>query len=256
MTIPLRVARWLAPALALAAGSAARAAPPLAIGDVPTADPGTLEVYAGVERVKHDGVEWTVPADELVLGLWSRQELTLEAPWRIEPGGRGLGDLTIGTKVQLLPEAGERPGLAASVEWKLANGSAATGAGSGGQELGLLLRAQKGFGRLTAIANAGYTFVGEPVVGGVRQPRRDVRFLGAGGEVEVTAAASALFDLYWRSADVPGEPARAAADVGFKLQVAPGLQLRGAVGRSVREAALGGPDLRLYLGLRGELPIL
>ncbi len=108
------------PVLALLAwASVATAVPPLVIGDVPTANPGTVEQYAGVARVKSGATEWSLPATEVVLGVSSWQELTLEAPFLVENGGhRGLGDLVLGTKLQLFPEAPARPGLAASVEWK------------------------------------------------------------------------------------------------------------------------------------------
>ncbi|HET9554741.1 MAG TPA: hypothetical protein VFP50_17370 [Anaeromyxobacteraceae bacterium] len=241
--------------LALAAAPAASAVPPLVIGDVPTADAGTLEVYAGVERIRSGTTEWAVPADELVLGVTSRLELTLEAPWLVEPGGRGLGDLTLGAKAVLVPEAEAHPGLSASLEWKLANGSPAAGTGSGAQELGLLVRAQRGFGALTLIGDAGYALVGDARVGGVREARRDTGFLGAGATLDLPGGVTPLADLYWRSADVPGEPARLAADVGLKLHLPARLAIQGAVGRSLRRDALGGPDLRAYLGLKWELPV-
>jgi hypothetical protein len=223
------------------------------IGDVPTADRGTLEVYAGAERVRSGGVEWTAPADELVLGISSRQELTLEAPYVVTSAGHGLGDLVLGTKVVLLPEGPDRPGLAGSVEWKLASGDAATGTGSGSMELGFLVRAQKRARWLTLIGNGGYTLVGEPRIGGVRQPRRDTGFLGAGANVALAAMISAVADVYWRSADVPGEPARLAGDAGLVVRLAEHLAARGAVGTSLRRDGAGGPALRLYLGLEADL---
>lgn len=241
--------------LALAWAPLARAVPPLVIGDVPTADAGTLELYAGVNRVRSGTTEWAVPADELVLGVSSWQELTLEAPYLVEPGGRGLGDLVLGTKLLLLPEAPGRPGLALSIEWKLANGSVSSGVGTGSMGLGFLLRAQKSLGWLTLIANGGYTLVGDARVGGVSQPRRNAGFLGAGGEAELRSGLSALADLYWRSADVPGEPARLAGDIGLQVRLAEHLAAHGAVGTSLRNAGLGGPELRVYVGLKAELTV-
>jgi len=44
-----------------------------------------------------------VPATELVLGVSNWQELTLKAPYLIEPGGRGLGDLVLGTQLLGIP---------------------------------------------------------------------------------------------------------------------------------------------------------
>lgn len=249
----VRALRCLPVLVAAAWAPLAVAVPPLVIGDVPTADRGTLEVYAGAERVRSGAVEWTAPADELVLGISGRQELTLEAPYVVTPAGHGLGDLVLGTKVVLLPEAPDRPGLAGSVEWKLANGDVATGTGSGSMELGFLLRAQKSARWLTLIANGGYTLVGEPRIGGIRQARRDTGFLGAGAKAALPAGIWAVADLYWRGADVPGEPARLAGDGGLVVRLAQHLTARGAVGTSLRPGALGGPALRLYLGLEADL---
>lgn len=234
---------------------AASAVPPLVIGDVPTADPGTVEAYAGMSRVKSGSVEWAVPFTELVLGVSSWQELTLEAPYLLEEGAHGLGDIVLGTKLLLLPESASRPGLAGSVEWKLANGDRAAGLGSGSMELDFRVRAQKTWGWATLIGNAGYTLVGEPKVAGVSLPRRNTGFLGAGVEAELRGGLSALADLYWRSADVAGEPARVAADLGLKARVVDHLAVHGAVGTSLRPDSLGGPRLRVYVGLKGDFSV-
>jgi hypothetical protein len=248
-------ARWLCALPLLAGAFTASAVPPLVIGDVPTADRGILEVYVGASRVKSGGVEWAVPFTEVVVGVSSWQELTLEVPYLLEEGAHGFGDIVLGTKLQLLPELPGRPGLAGSVEWKLANADRAAGLGSGSMELGFLLRAQKAWGWATVIGNAGYTLVGEPKVAGVALSRRNTGFLGVGGEGELGRGFSALADLYWRSADVPGEPARVAADLGLKVRLRDHLAVHGAIGTSLRSDALGGPQLRVYVGLKSELTI-
>jgi hypothetical protein len=245
---------WLVLAL-LSGAPVASAVPPLVIGDVPTADAGTVELYAGASRVKSGGVEWAVPSTELVLGVSSWQELTVEVPYLREEGAHGLGDIVLGSKLQLLPEAPGCPGLAGSVEWKLANGDQAAGVGSGSMELGFLLRAQKSWGRATFIGNAGYTLVGDPKVAGVLLARRNTGFLGMGGEAELRDGLSAVADLYWRSADVSGEPARLAANLGFKARLADHLAIHGAMGASLRPDGLGGPRLRIYLGLKGDFTV-
>jgi hypothetical protein len=247
-------ALWcLAVLVAVAWSPLVLAVPPLVIGDVPTADRGTLEVYAGAERVRSGAVEWAAPADELVLGISSRQELTLEVPYVVTPAGHGLGDLVLGTKLVLLPEGSHRPGLAGSIEWKLATGDVSTGTGSGSMELGFLLRAQKSARWLTLIVNGGYTLVGEPRTGGIRQPRRGTEFLGAGAKAALAAGISAVADVYWRSADTPGEPARLAGDAGLVVRLTEHLAAQGAVGTSLRPDGAGGPGLRLYLGLEADL---
>lgn len=251
----LGASRRLLAVLVLSWASIVSAVPPLVIGDVPTAERGSVELYAGVTRSKSESVEWAVPSTELVLGVSRWQELTLEVPYLLEEGAHGLGDIVLGTKVRLLRETPGRPGLAGSVEWKLANGERAAGLGSGSMELGLLLRVQKTWAWATLIANAGYTFVGEPEVGGVSQPRRDTPFLGLGGKAELGGGATLLADLYWRRSDTPGEPARAAGDLGLRYRVRDHLAIHGAVGSSVRPGATGGPDLRIFLGLEGDFTV-
>lgn len=237
------------------AAPAARAAPPLLIGDAPTADRGQIELYAGAAWQKSGAGELALPGVELVIGVSGWQELTVEAPLLLVEGQRGLGDLVLGTKVRLVEEAAGRPGLAASLEWKLANGDRAAGLGSGAMEAELRLRVQKTWDRVTLIGNAGYTLVGEPEEAGVRLPRRNTGLLGLGAEVVLREGVRLVGDAFWRSADVAGDPARVAGDLGLKLQVAPGLALHGAVGRSLRPDQLGGPALRLYGGLKWEFAL-
>lgn len=117
------------------------------------------------------------------------------------------------------------------------------------------LRLQKTWGWLTPIANASYTVVGEPREGGVPLPRNDTVFLGLGAEAEVDDRLTLLADAYWRSADVPGEPARLAGDLGLKLRLSRGLALDAALGRSLRPGAEGGPTLRAYGGLKWEFGV-
>src|SRR5437868_15324470 len=115
--------------LLLAAAGPLQAVPPLVAGDVPTADKGHVELYAGMRYEDGaGGAERQVPSDELVYGVSNRQELTLELPYlSLTPSdgapARGFGDATLGTKVLLLREAPRLPGVAASFEAKLDNGN-------------------------------------------------------------------------------------------------------------------------------------
>lgn len=244
--------RRLLSVVLLTAAPVASAVPPLVIGDVPTAERGTVELYAGASRVKGGSVEWAVPFTELVLGVSSWQELTLEVPYLLEEGAHGFGDIVVGTKLLLLPEASGRPGLGGSVEWKLANGDQAAELGSGSMELGFLLRAQETWRWFTLIANIGYTVLGEPRIAGVSAPRRNTGFLGLGQEAELHGGLSLIADLYWRSADAPGAPSRVAGDVGLQGRVVDHLTVHGAVGTSLRPGAVGGPRLRVYVGLKTD----
>jgi hypothetical protein len=238
---------------ALLQAGVAGAVPPLVIGDVPTADPGGVEVYMGTRYEKDGAAGWQVPFTEAVLGVSRWQEVTLELPWLSQDGQRGIGDAVLGTKLLLLPETAEAPGLAGSFEWKLATGSRSMGLGSGSMEYDFRVRSQKTWGWFTLLANAGYTVVGSPRVGGVALERRNVGFAALGGEMELTPGLRLLADAYWRSADVPGEPARVAADLGFKCGVVQHLAVHAAVGTSLRRDGLGGPAVRAYAGVKGDL---
>src|SRR5512137_1754104 len=217
----------------------AAAVPPLVIGDVPTADKGDLEIYAGVRYQKDGAGEWQVPFTEFILGVSSWQEITLEVPYVLVDGQAGFGDLVLGTKVMPLRETAELPGIALSFEWKLPNASMAKGLGSGSMEFGFLLRSQKTWDWFTLIGNVGYVFVTKPVVDGVTLDRQGFWFVGLGPELAVTHDVSILSDLYWRTADVPGEAARLAADAGFQVEVVPRIQVQGSIGTSLRHGALG-----------------
>ncbi len=243
---------------ALFQAGGAGAVPPLVLGDVPTADPGDVELYLGTRYQRDAAVERQVPFTEVVLGLSGWQEITVEIPYLSQGGERGIGDAVLGTKLLLLAEADGRPGLAGSFEWKLTTGSQPKGLGTGSMEYDLRLRSQKTWGWFTLLGNLGYTFVGSPKVGAVVLERRNVGFAGLGSEVELAPGLRLLGEAYWRSADVPGGPARVAGDLGFKWGVLPHLAVHAAAGTSVRRESLGGPRLlpgnalRSWVGRNGR----
>lgn len=237
---------------ALFQAGVAGAVPPLVIGDVPTADPGVIEAYLGTRYQTDGAVERQVPFTEVVLGVSRWQELTVEMPYLSQGGERGIGDAVLGTKLLLLSEADGRPGLASSFEWKLATGSQSKGLGTGSMEYDLRLRSQKTWGWFTLLGNLGYSVVSSPSVDGVVQERRNVGFAGLGSEVELAPGFRLLGEAYWRSADVPGEPARVAGDLGFKWGVLSHLAVHAAAGTSLRRESLGGPGLRAYAGVKGD----
>ncbi len=68
----------------------------------------------------------------------------------------------------------------------------------------------------------------------------------------MSAAFHPLAEFYWRSSDTPGEPARVSGDVGFKCALVPHLSLQAAVGTSLRPEGLGGPQIRVYGGLKWD----
>lgn len=250
----------LAAAALLLLSAPARAVPPLASGDVPTADRGHAEVYLGFQEKDKGGIEREMPADEVVLGVSSWQEVTLELPYQtLNPsqGKRqsGLGDAVLGTKMMFLRETPSSPGAAVSFEAKLDNADSKKGLGSGAVDYDVRLRTQKTMGWFTALGNVGYTFIGEPLIDGFRQDRRAVWFLAFAQMYRVAAKTSLLSEVYWKNSDTPGEPASFAGNVGFKHDLRSWLQVHGTVGKSLREGNLGGPKYRIYAGIKMEFPV-
>jgi hypothetical protein len=229
--------------------------PPLVTGDVPIADRGQIELYVGALYQKDGTVERAIPATEIVLGVSRWQEITLEVPYVSAVGQQGFGDFVLGTKLLILSETAERPGLAGSFEVKFANGNQVKGLGTGAPEYGLLLRSQKSWGRFTLMGNLGYAFVNEPMQDGVAQTRRNFGFAAIGLEIAVSEAFHPLAEVYWRSADTPGEPARVSADLGFKYALVRHLSIHASVGTSLRAESLGGPQIRVYAGLKWDFVV-
>ncbi len=252
---------WATVAIFVAgANQEAFAIPPLVAGDVPTADKGGAELFMGTRYQKTGDLERQIPFIELVLGVSSWQELTIEMPYLslipAQSGGRiGFGDVVVGTKMVFLRETERRPGAALSVEAKLNNGDPRQGLGSGAVDYELRLRSQKTLGWFTALGNVGHTFVGKPVIDGLRQERRDVWFLASGQEYRVAEKSKLVSEVYWSNSDIPGEASRFAVDVGFKQTLLSYLQVHAAIGKSLRNGNLGAPKLRIYAGLKLEFPI-
>jgi hypothetical protein len=188
----------------------------------------------------------------LVYGLTDRQELTFETSGLSLDGHYGLSDSVLGTKYVFLKENEKRPGLAGSFELKLPTGDESRGLGSGEFDYDLRLRVQKSWGWFTAIGNAGYTFVTDPEFGGLTTSAENVWLLTFGQEYQVAKWTKLLSELYFVSREEPGEPNRLGANIGFKQKLLDNLQIHAAVGKSVREGNRGGPDLRVYAGLKWE----
>jgi len=230
------------------------APPPLVTGDVPTADKYAFEWYVGGRyQESEDGrPSRLLPFSELVYGLSERQEVTLEVAGLSENRGYGITDAVLGTKYLFQAESGSRPGIAASFELKLPTGNKNRGRGSGEFDYDIRLRAQKTWGRFTITGNAGYTFVTTPTVGGVRQPRENVPFFSVAQEWALTPTTALLSEVYLLGREAPGDPDRVAFNLGFKQQIGDGLFVHAAAGQSLRTHQRGGPDARLYAGLKYE----
>ena len=237
-------------------GSATRcfAPPPLVTGDVPTADKGRFEWYLGARYQESQSGKPVrlLPFTELVYGLSDRQELTFETAGLSKDGQYGLNDSVLGTKFVFLKETERRPGIAGSFELKLPTGDESRGLGTGEFDYDLRLRAQKMWGWFTAIGNAGYTFVTDPEFGGAKISTENVWLLTLGQEYQIARRTKLLSELYFVSREEPGAPNRLAANIGFKHKLRDNLTVHAAAGKSVREANRGGPDLRVYAGLKWE----
>ncbi len=228
------------------------AAPPLITGDVPTADQGRFEVYAGFRHQDTGTIERQVPHAELIYGITERWEVGMEGNYLSRAGEHGLDDVTLATKAVLLPETKQRPGFAASYELKLDNGDAERGLGSGGLEHDLRLRAQKSFTWFTPIVNVGYVLVPDAEISGARSARQDSWRASFAQEWPVARRTKLLSELYWRTSDEPGKPGRLAWNAGFKHKLRDNLNIHAAVGKSLCAGNRGGPDLRVYVGLKWE----
>jgi len=240
--------------LLLTATASLYAPPPLVTGDVPTADRERFELYTGVRYQESESGKpsWQIPFTEFVYGLTERQELTLETAYVSENHEHGFSDLVVGTKYQFLIESTNRPGIAGSFELKLPTASQSKGLGDGEFDYDIRLRAQKTFAWFTAIGNAGYTFLTDPEFGGVETTKDNVWFLSFAQEYQVAENTKLLSEIYWVTREEPSEPNRLAANVGFKHKLFKDFTIHGSIGKSLRDANRGGPDLRAYLGFNYE----
>ena len=230
-----------------------RAVPPLVSGDVPTAEKHTFELYVGM-LYESDGTSRSrqIPADEFVYGLSDRQEITFEMPYLSQDGEHGFGDIVLGTKYMVLKETKMLPGVSPTFEWKLRNGSLPRGLGTGAFDYDLRVPIQKTWGWFTGLANIGCTVIGEPLVDGVREKRKNVWFASFAQEYEITKKAKLLSEVYFETSDEPGRPNRLAANVGFEQKIREDFKLIGSIGKSLREANQGGPELRFYVGFEWD----
>jgi hypothetical protein len=230
------------------------APPPLVTGDVPTANKEAFEFYVGgrYQESESGNPSRLLPFTELVYGISDRQELTLEIAGLSVDHEYGINDAVAGTKYIFLKETNKRPGIAGSFELKLPTGDESRGLGSGEFDYDLRLRGQKTWGWFTAIGNVGYTFVTDPEFGGVTTSAENVWLLTFAQEYQIAKKTKLLSELYFVSREEEGEPNRFAANIGFKHKLRDNLTIHAAVGKSVREGNRGGPDVRVYAGLKWE----
>jgi hypothetical protein len=246
--------RVLVALILLATRISVPAPPPLVTGDVPTADKGIFELYAGTRYQENEAGRPTrqIPFTELVYGISDRQEITLETAYLNEEHERGIGDLVLGTKYVFLKENERRPGVAGSFELKIPTASERKGLGNGELDYDLRLRTQKTWGWFTAIGNVGYSFLNDPEFGGVTTRTENVWIGTFAQEYQIAKRTKLLSEIYFVSREEEGEHNRVAANIGFRHKLLENLNIHGSIGKSVREANRGGPDIRAYIGLKWE----
>jgi hypothetical protein len=230
------------------------AVPPLVSGDVPVAERNSFEWYVGGRYQENQSGKPSrlLPFTELVYGLNDRQELTFEIAGLSQDHHYGINDAVVGTKYVFLKETEGWPGLAGSFELKLPTGDEFRGLGSGEFDYDLRLRAQKTWGWLTAIGNVGYTFVTDPEFGGAITGTENVWLLTFAQEFRVAQNTRIVSELYFVSREAAGDPNRFAGNIGFKHKLRSNLAVHAAVGKSLRENNRGGPDIRVYVGVKYE----
>jgi hypothetical protein len=230
----------------------ARAVPPLVTDDAEVAEKDVFEIYAGYDYESGGGtITRQLPTTEIDYGIIDRVELNLEMPYLSTDGVTGWGDIALGFKWVALEETKTRPMIAASFEWKLANASVSRGLGTDRFDYEFLIPVQKTWGRFTGMVNFGLDFLGDPRIDGVTEPRNNVWFFGFAQRYKLNDKTTLLSEIYTRRAEEPGLPNVFAANVGFEREIRHGLALQASIGRSLREAGAGGPDLHVYVGLHG-----
>lgn len=239
-------------AVGVVSAAFAGATPPLVSGNVPTTAAGNLKIYTGLRYQDTGRVERQSPHAELIYGLNARWEVSVECNYLTKAGRRGLDDCTLTTKTVLAPETASRPALGASYEYNSDSADAARGFGSGGVEHDLRLRAQKTLGWVTPIVNFGRVLTPDARIAGVTTPRQDAWRASTAQEWLVAKPLQLLTEIYWRSPDVAGNPARLGWNIGFKHKLRDDLAWHGAIGGSLRDGDRGGPNLRLYIGVKCE----
>lgn len=235
-------------ALLLGSTLSSFAPPPLITGDVPTADKGAFEWYVGLAYEDGGATERALPHTELVYGLATNWEISIETDFLSTQGHHGFGDVGLETKYCFLTETEQRPGVSFAAGVGLPTGNEDKGLGAGAADFSLEARAQKTFGFFTPMLNLGYVWQNEPTIGGVHQNRRDYVTAAFGQAWQLSEHAYLLSEIYGRGKDEPGGEYEIAAQIGFKYEFSESFQVHGAVGRSLRDHAKGGPDLRVYLG--------
>lgn len=98
--------------------------------------------------------------------------------------------------------------------------------------------------------NFGYVLVPDASINGRRSVRQDVWRASLANEWAVADKTKLLAEAYWRTADEAGGAHRLGWNVGFKHKARDDLSLHAAIGESLRRGNRGGPELRVYFGIK------
>ncbi|MBM3801155.1 MAG: hypothetical protein FJW26_02460 [Acidimicrobiia bacterium] len=154
---------------------------------------GVIGIYTGLGGIAEFQMQGTV-FNSLSINQRSPTPLSL----KLNSGGTAtsdFGDLSLSTKILLVPEKKHFPALAFRPTVQLPNASAAKGLGLDSTQFYGTLLAGKHFGKLNAFANAGLGILSNPVQAGAQN---DVVVYGLGGIYPLTAAANLASEVYGR----------------------------------------------------------
>jgi len=226
------------------------AVPPLITDDPGTAEHAQFELFTGFEYLSQYGaITRHMPAFELDYGVTDQLQLTLAMPCVSTQGVTGFGDVTLELKYNFLKDQKKLPDMSLTFEWTLPSASFKRGLGNGAADYFIHVPVQKQWGWLTAQADFGYTVVGEPSIDGMHEARKNTWFIGFAQKYQIAKDTNLLSEIYWETGDEPGKSNTFAASVGFEREIVKDVTFQAVVGRSLREGAAGGPDLRAYVGL-------
>ena len=239
--------------LAAAMATSSMAGRPLAIDDADPADPGQLEVEAGVAYEKDSGFKhWHVPVG-LAYGLVDRLEVgagfggqferrtetidaSTEQAWIDE---ESVGDLVIGGKWQIIEACplGARHAVAPSVKFPTADEDKDMGSGETDYDLTWII--SRNFGDKTgAHINVGYSWIGGP--------GKDLFHYGLALDYQVADALQWVGEAFAEQELTSGSDTVAQFNTGLRWVPIDGLTADAAVGSNLTDDAA---DFTATIGL-------
>lgn len=240
---------------------------PILTEDPETVGAGRVLLEAGLDHVRGlrfpvsglDGNLTRLPVAGVSIGLSSIAELQVDGAGRrslqirqrlagpyadvVAPGERtsAADDLTIGTKIRLVPEGARRPAVGARMATRLGAGSGESGLGPGTTDLFVTALAGKTIQSIRVVGNVGLGLLADPTRG---DQRGRVLLYGASFARALTQAAEVVGEINGRAqrGDIrpPGSETRATLRFGGRYTTGP-LRLDAAVllGMTTIDAGVG-----------------